>query len=112
MSTSVLSFNNLLYMQDLETLVQAQTKAEKDPLAFVEALKNGVSTANNVLHFMHRIKGFQYLCAGLHHDIAHTCTLDTRAVAKETACGRSPRYRVERLHRESTASCQATHLPT
>ena len=33
-----------LLEQDLETLVQAQAKAEKDPLAFVEALKNGVST--------------------------------------------------------------------
>ena len=33
-----------LLVQDLETLVQAQAKAEKDPLAFVEALKNGVST--------------------------------------------------------------------
>ena len=33
-----------LLVQDLEMLVQAQAKAEKDPLTFVEALKNGVST--------------------------------------------------------------------
>ena len=31
-----------VYVQDLEVLLQAQAKAEKDPLGFMEALKNGV----------------------------------------------------------------------
>lgn len=32
----------VVYVQDLEVLLQAQAKVEKDPLGFMEALKNGV----------------------------------------------------------------------
>ena len=46
-------------MQDLETLVQAQAKAEKDPLCFVEALKNGVSASSYSPPFLyHKLGGF------------------------------------------------------
>ena len=35
--------HEVFWLQDMEALLHAQKRAEKDPLGFVESLKNGVS---------------------------------------------------------------------
>ena len=37
-----------LTWKDMEMLLHAQAKADKDPLGFVEALKKGVSDQSNI----------------------------------------------------------------